>query len=100
MFDELGEKLDGGGKNGSGWRNFGKRSGWRNFGKRSGWRNFGKRGGGGSGGQFTRLQAPQDNQVPYTNSAQNVNANNPIIRRATIRRERSDSDKGRLKPWQ
>ena len=100
MFDELGEKLDGDGKKGSGWRNFGKRSGWRNFGKRSGWRNFGKRGGGGSGGQSTRLQAPQDNQVPYTNSAQNVNANNPIIRRATIRRERSDSDKGRLKPWQ
>ena len=102
MFDELGEKLDGNGngKKGSGWRNFGRRSGWRNFGKRSGWRNFGKRGGGGSGGQFTRLQAPQDNQVPYTNSAQNVNANNPIIRRATIRRERSDSDKGRLKPWQ
>ena len=26
-FDELGEKLDGGGKNGSGWRNCGKRSG-------------------------------------------------------------------------
>ena len=100
MFDELGEKLDGNGnaKRGSGWRNFGRRSGWRNFGRRS----YGKRrgGGGGSSGQFTRLQAPQDNQVPYTNSAQNVNADNPIIRRATIRRERSDSDKGRLKPWQ
>ena len=92
MFDELGEKLDGNGKKGSGWRNFGRRSGWRNFGKRGG--------GGGGSGQFTRLQAPQDNQVPYTNSAQNVNADNPIIRRATIRRERSDSDKGRLKPWQ
>ena len=38
--------------------------------------------------------------VPYANSAQNVNASNPIIRRATIRRERSDSEKGRLKPWQ
>ena len=82
--------------NGGGWRNFGSR--WRNF-RRGGWRNFG-RGGGGGGGYATRINAPQDNMVPYANSAQNVNASNPIIRRATIRRERSDSEKGRLKPWQ
>ena len=58
------------------------------------------RGRGGGGGYATRINAPQDNMVPYANSAQNVNASNPIIRRATIRRERSDSEKGRLKTWQ
>ena len=84
--------------NGGGWRNFGSR--WRNF-RSGGWRNFGRgRGGGGGGGYATRINAPQDNMVPYANSAQNVNASNPIIRRATIRRERSDSEKGRLKSWQ
>ena len=83
---------------GGGWRNF-RGGGWRNF-RRSGWRNFRRGGGGGGGGYATRINAPQDNMVPYANSAQNVNASNPIIRRATIRRERSDSEKGRLKSWQ
>lgn len=86
----------------NGWQDFGKKSGWRNFGKRSGWRNFGKRryGGGGGGGSFTRLNAPERSQTPYSNTIQNVNADNPIIRRATIRRERGSSQRGRLKPWQ
>ena len=70
---------------------------WTRFGRR---RSGGGGGGGGGGGSFTRLNAPQDNQAPYTNTVQNINVGNPIIRRATIRRERSDSDKGRLKPWQ
>lgn len=83
------------GRKGSGWRNFGKRrgSGWKNFGKRKG-------GGGGGGGSFTRLNAPERGQVPYANTHRTVGAGNPLIRRATIRRERSDSDRGRLKPWQ
>ena len=83
----------------SGWKNFG--SGWRNFG--SGWRNFKRRsggGGGGGGGSAARLQAPQDQQVPYANEIQNVNISNPIIRRASIRRERADSQRGRLNQWQ
>ena len=83
----------------SGWQDFGKK-GWKNY--RSGWRNFGKRrsGGGGGGGSFTRLNAPERSQTPYANTIQNVNADNPIIRRATIRRERGSSQRGRLKPWQ
>ena len=88
------------GSRGNGWRDFG--SGWRNFGRRSGWRNFGRRGGGGGGGggSFTRLQAPDRQQVPYANDVQNINMTNPIIRRASIRRERIDSMRGRLREWQ
>ena len=84
----------------SGWRDFG--SNWSNFGRRSGWRNFGRRsgGGGGGGGSFQRLQAPERQQSPYANDIQNVNMTNPIIRRASIRRERIESQRGRLKPWQ
>ena len=83
----------------SGWQDFG--NGWKNFG--SGWRNFKRRsggGGGGGGGSAARLQAPQDQQVPYANEIQNVNISNPIIRRASIRRERADSQRGRLNQWQ
>ena len=57
-------------------------------------------GGGGGGGSAARLQAPQDQQVPYANEIQNVNISNPIIRRASIRRERADSQRGRLNQWQ
>ena len=82
----------------SGWKNY-KRSGWRNFGRRS-YRRGGGGGGGGGGGSFTRLNAPENNQTPYTNNEQMINANNVILRRAKLRRERSDSSKGRLKLWQ
>ena len=80
------------GRNGSGWRNFG-RSGWRNFGRRSG-------GGGGGGGSSIRINTPERQQVPYANDIDNINMTTPILRRASIRRERIDSQKGRLKPWQ
>ncbi len=83
--------------NGNGWVDFG------NNGYRSGWRNFGRRsygGGGGGGGSFTRLNPPQDSQTPYSNTARDVGSSNPIIRRSSIRRERTDSERGRLKPWQ
>ncbi|OYW91386.1 MAG: hypothetical protein B7Z23_08265 [Pseudomonadales bacterium 32-61-5] len=83
---------------GNGWVDFG------NNGYRSGWRNFGRRryggGGGGGGGSFTRLNPPQDSQTPYSNTARDVGSSNPIIRRSSIRRERTDSERGRLKPWQ
>ena len=84
----------------NGWEDWGSGgSGWRNFGRRSGYSRSGGSSGGG-GGSFTKLNAPQDSQTPYTNSTQNISMSNPIIRRSSIRRERSDSDKGRLKPWQ
>ena len=96
---------------GNGWKNYGRRGGWKNYGRRGGWKNYGRRGGwkrygrrggggGGGGGSFTRLQAPERQQVPYSNDVSNISVSNPIIRRATIRRERIDSQKGRLNQWQ
>ena len=86
---------------GKGWKNYGRRGGWKNYGRRGGWRSYGRRGGGGGGGgSFTRLQAPERQQVPYSNDVDNISVSNPIIRRATIRRERIDSQKGRLNQWQ
>ena len=84
------------GKNG--WVDYGN-NGWKNYGRSGYRRSYGGSGGGG-GGSFTRLQAPQDQQAPYANDVQSINVSNPIIRRASIRRERIESQKGRLKPWQ
>lgn len=69
---------------------------WQNYGRGG----YGGGGGGGGGGSFTRLNPPQDSMIPYGNDIPNVNTSNPIIRRASIRRERVESQKGRLKPWQ
>ncbi len=70
----------------------------------NGWVNFGRRrgggGGGGGGGGSSRMYAPPGQQAPYVNDEQMINTSNPIIRRASIRRERVESQKGRLKPWQ
>ena len=57
-------------------------------------------GGGGGGGSSIRINTPERQQVPYANDIDNINMTNPILRRASIRRERIDSQKGRLKPWQ
>lgn len=81
---------------GNGWQNWG--SGWKNYG--SGWKNYGSGGGYSSGGSFTKLYAPEGLSVPYANTADRISTNNPIIRRASLRRERADSSRGRLKPWQ
>lgn len=80
--------------------NAGGGNGWTNYGKGGG--GYSRRSGGGysSSGSFTRLNAPQDSNVPYDNSIPFINTSNPIIRRATIRRERFDSDRGRLNQWQ
>jgi len=82
------------------WQDFG--NGWRNFGRGGGWGGFGGFGGGGGGSKGTpfRVNAPQDNQIPYANDVPFSNVNNTIIRRASIRRERVENQKGRLKPWQ
>ena len=65
---------------------------------------FGRRGGGGGGGGGggypAKLNPLPDSRAPYPNDIDNLNTNSPIIRRATIRRERIESQKGRLKPWQ
>ena len=93
---------------GSGWINnkYGS-SGWINnkYGSsgygysRSGGRSGGS-GGGSGGGSFTRMTPPENQQVPYSNDIDSLNTGNSLIRRAQIRRERIDSQKGRLKPWQ
>lgn len=49
---------------------------------------------------FNRLQWDDHRQTPYALTTRIVNADNPIIRRASIRRERVSSERGRLKPWQ
>ena len=78
---------------------------WQNFGNGYGGyggyrRRRGGGGGGGGGGGSTRLYAPQDSVIPYGNDIPNINAANPIFRRASIRRERVDSQRGRLNQWQ
>ena len=84
---------------GSGWQNWGRRgSGWRRFGRGGG--GFRRRGGGGGGGSFTRMQAPPRSDTPYVNTTDRIDASNPLVRRANIRRERIDSQKGRLNQWQ
>lgn len=70
---------------------------WTTFPKRGG---FGGGGGGGSKGYGSKLYAPPGQQAPYTDNEPMINTSNPIIRRTTVRRERTESQKGRLKPWQ
>ena len=58
-------------------------------------------GGGGGGGSYAyRVNSPERNDAIYARQLYNLNVDNPIIRRATIRRERFSSERGRLKPWQ
>lgn len=112
ISEQLDDIVDPEGNNG--WRNYG--SGWRNFG-RSGWRRsggYGGRGGGYSsrggyggssyveswGGSEQYLRTPQRISTPYSDDLYSINTSNPIIRRATIRRERFASQRGRLNQWQ
>lgn len=65
----------------------------------------GGRGGGGGGGysgyaNFIRMNPFPDQRVQYGNNIPMINTSNPIIRRASIRRERVWSERGRLKQWQ
>ena len=75
------------------------RGGYGGYGGR---RRYGYSGGGGGGGypQFTRMYALPFSTTPYVNDIPFINTSNPIIRRATIRRERVWSERGRLKQWQ
>ena len=57
-------------------------------------------GGGGGGGYNYRVNSPVRNESIYGRNVPYVNVDNPILRRATIRRERFSSERGRLKPWQ
>lgn len=70
----------------------------------------GRGGGGGGGGgrgtysggysNFIRMNPFPDQRVTYANSVPTINTSNPYIRRASIRRERVWSERGRLNQWQ
>lgn len=78
------------------------------FGGYGGYGRSGYGGGGGGGysraanygGGMQRLNTPRGIDTPYALSPRVANPGNPIIRRATIRRERFSSDRGRLNQWQ
>lgn len=57
-------------------------------------------GGGGGGGGSTRLYAPDASRIPYADTINTPYAANPYVRRASIRRERFSSTRGRLNQWQ
>ena len=57
-------------------------------------------GGGGGGGYAYRVNAPVRNDPTYGRNVPYINSDNPIIRRASIRRERFSSTRGRLNQWQ
>ena len=89
-FSDLTDALN----SGNGWKNYG-RGGWRNYGRRS----YGS--GYGSGyTSFTRTNTPPRVSTPYANDIRSDGLQNVNIRRANIRRERFQSQRGRLKEWQ
>jgi len=57
-------------------------------------------GGGGGGGYSYRLNAPGRNEPAYGRSTPYIRLDTPLVRRASIRRERFSSDRGRLNQWQ
>ena len=80
-----------------------KKRGWVNYGRRGyGRRGYSRRGGvgGGGGGYAAKLNAPDAVRNPYGNDVRGAYLDTISPRRSTIRRERTDSEKGRLKPWQ
>lgn len=89
-IDDLSDQLDGG------------FNGYGGYGRGG----YGGGGGGGYssradyGGQVVRLNTPRGFSEAYALSGRVVNPSNPILRRATVRRERFSSDRGRLNPWQ
>ena len=55
---------------------------------------------GGGGGYAYKLNGPERNNAIYGNNEPFIRVDNPIIRRASIRRERYSSTRGRLNQWQ
>ena len=77
--------------------------GYRRFGRRYG--GGGGRGGGGYGSssfgpRFERMPFLPTGTSPRIDGVPMINTSNPIIRRADVRRERIQSERGRLKQWQ
>jgi hypothetical protein len=55
---------------------------------------------GGGGGYAYKLNGPERNNPTYDSNEPFIRVDNPIIRRASIRRERFSSTRGRLNQWQ
>ena len=55
---------------------------------------------GGGGGYAYKLNGPERNNSTYGSNDPYIRVDNPIIRRASIRRERFSSTRGRLNQWQ
>ena len=71
----------------------------------NGYGGYGRGGGGGGGGggsyaSWYRLSSPERNNPIYGSNDPFIRTDNPNIRRATIRRERYTSQRGRLNQWQ
>ena len=74
---------------------------WKNYGGGGYSRGGGGGGYGGGGSGFTyRLNSPTRNDPTYGRSDPYIRVDNPLIRRASIRRERFSSERGRLTQWQ
>jgi uncharacterized membrane protein YgcG len=89
------------------WSERNSKNGWKDFGPRSGYSRSGgySRGGGGGyggggGGYAYKLNGPERNTATYNSNDPYIRVDNPIIRRASIRRERFSSTRGRLNQWQ
>lgn len=99
-LDDINDALGRDGYNYGGWRNFGRRG----YGRRGGG-GYGRSYGGSSyvadyGGGPQRMNDLSRINSPYADDLYSINTSNPIIRRATIRRERFSSQRGRLNQWQ
>lgn len=72
-------------------------SGYSRYGRRG----YGRGGGGGGGyANWRNMYNLPEGRAAYSNSVPFINTSNPILRRASVRRERVWSDRGRLNQWQ
>jgi hypothetical protein len=87
-----------------GWSDNGGGRGWTNYGRggysRGGYSRGGGYSSGGGGGYAYKLNGPERNNATYGHNEPFIRVDNPIIRRASIRRERFSSTRGRLNQWQ
>jgi hypothetical protein len=85
------------------WSDSGRRK-WTDYGPRRSGGGYSRGGGGGygggGGGYAYKLNGPERNNAVYGHNDPYIRVDNPIIRRASIRRERFSSNRGRLNQWQ
>ena len=93
--------LPDGDNGGKGWKNYKRGRGWSRGGSGSYSRGYSSAGYTPSwGGDDVRIQLPRRMDTPRLDDLYSINTSSAIIRRATIRRERFSSERGRLNQWQ